>query len=118
MPRANFTRAVKISTWERAKGCCEGCGKKLFPGDRREYDHVIPDAISKNNDLDNCQLLCGVCHDRKTKSDRKTISKTNRVRAKHIGAHKSKNPMPGSRNHPLKKKVGGGVVRRDTGEEI
>ena len=118
MTRVEFSRTVKMATWDRAGGCCEECGRKLFPGDRKEYDHRIPDAIRKDNGAENCQLLCGPCHSAKTKKDRKQIAKANRVRAKHNGAKQTKHPLPGSKASGWKRKVSGEVVRRDEDDDI
>lgn len=40
------------------------------------------------------------------------VAKVKRVRQKHIGAHVSRFPMPGSRNSRFKKKIGGGAEVR------
>ena len=109
--RREFTRTVKLAAWDRAGGCCEACGKKLFPGDRREYDHIIPDAVRPDNSAENCQLLCGACHTAKTKKDRKDIAKCNRVRAKQAGAHRPKSRLTNDR---WKRKVSGETVPRET----
>lgn len=112
MTRAEFSTTTKRQTWDRAGGRCEACGKKFFPGDKREYDHRDPDAITKNNSPENCQLLCHPCHLVKTGQDRKDIAKCNRVRAKHVGAYAPKRKIPGSKGTPFKKKVTGEVVKR------
>ena len=113
MTRVEFTRAVKLFAWDRANGKCEECGRKLFPGDRKEYDHRIPDALRKDNSADNCQLLCGPCHRAKTTKDAGQIAKANRVRAKHNGAARPKSALPGSKASRWKRKISGETVRRD-----
>ncbi len=113
--RAEFTRKTKIAAWERDGGRCRhGCGRKLRPGDRIEYDHIIRCELEPDNSLENCQVLCGACHDYKThKVDAPAAAKSRSVRAKHIGAHKPKRPMPGSRASGLKKRLDGTVVPRN-----
>lgn len=113
MTRAEFSRKTMLAAWDRAKGCCENCGRKLFPGDRKEYDHVIPCELGGTNDPGNCQLLCVLCHKAKTATDQRTFAKARSVRAKNIGAHKPKAVLPGSRASGLKKKINGETVRRE-----
>lgn len=113
MARLEFTRSTKLAAWERSGGSCEGCGRKLFPGDRREFDHRIPDGLRKDNGLENCQVLCGPCHDEKTPGDSRQISKAKRVKAKHEGAFRPKATLPGGKASGWKRKISGEWVRRD-----
>lgn len=114
MARQEFTRTTKLKAWDRAKGRCENCERKLFPGDRVEYDHRIPCALGGDNSLGNCQVLCGWCHGEKTaKSDAPTIAKSRSVRARHVGAKTPKRKGNGFGPKHLKKKVTGEVVPRD-----
>lgn len=114
MSRREFSNRTRLQAWERSGGKCEECGIKLHVGDRREYDHRIPCALGGDNTLDNCVVLCGPCHKRKTASDdAPTIAKAKRVSAKHSGAHKPKSRLPGGRGSKLKKKLDGTVVPRD-----
>lgn len=128
---ADFSRKTKVAAWERADGRCEHeefrrgqllrdngdfirerCNKKLFPGDIF-YDHIIPEAISHDNSLANCQVLCRDHHDAKTrKADVPTIAKVKRVQANHIGA---KVKRPASK---YKRRMDGKVVYRETGELV
>src|ERR1700722_4574859 len=77
-PRREFSRTTKRLAWERCGGRCEGwisdivdvLAQKRQPGrcnapidiGRFAYDHVDPDWYSKNNELENCQVLCVACH--------------------------------------------------------
>ena len=112
MTRRNFTRTVKLAEWAKSGGCCRSCGRKLFPGDGRQYDHRIPDEQGGENTLENCQLLCTGCHQAKTGRDMKVIAKSRSIRASHVGASKPRRTMPGSRDHWLKKRLDGKVVTR------
>jgi len=116
--RKSHTPLQRAKIFDAHDGICHICRQKIQVGEKWEIEHVIALEISRDDSDENKAPAHTSCHRKKTRSDAKNIAKAKRVRAKHIGAHKSKNPMPGSRNHPLKKKVGGGVVRRDTGEEI
>ena len=46
------------------------------------------------------------------------VAKGKRARAKHTGAYRSQNPLPGGRNSPIKIRMDGTVVNRFTGEPI
>lgn len=54
---------------EQANGKCNNCGKLANPG---AVDHIIPRARGGNHELDNLQLLCKRCHDRKSRKERLT----------------------------------------------
>lgn len=116
--RQEFTKKTKLAAFARAGGRCEcGCGKKLMPGDV-EYDHITAAALGGDNSLENCRVLSRACHRAKTNGDVAAIAKSNRNRAKHIGAHKSKHPMRCGRHSKFKKKLDGTVVLRETGEPV
>lgn len=87
------------------------CGAALELG-RFHYDHIDPDWFSKNNELENCQVICQACHRDKTARDVHYIAKAKRLQDKRIKALTSKRPMPGSRASGFKKKMNGEVVRR------
>lgn len=105
MPRAEFTKKQRAEIWSRAAGRCEKCGAKLKVGEG-EYDHVIPCALGGDATVNNAQLLCRVCHSKKThKHDRPRISKAERQRAKHLGLWpKSRTPLK-SRGFPSTRQV-------------
>jgi hypothetical protein len=46
------------------------------------------------------------------------VARMKRIRAKHTGAYRSQNPLPGGRNSNLKKKMDGTVVDRSTGQPL
>ena len=110
--RAEFTRTTRLAAWDRCGGKCDGCGRKIFPGDGPEYDHRIPAEQGGDNALGNCQMLCRGCHKAKTRGDMKVIAKSRSVRAKHVGASKPRQIMPGSKASRWKRKVDGTVVLR------
>mgnify|MGYP001283912999 CR=1 FL=1 len=84
--RREFPAKVKAAAFERAKGHCEECTARLYPG-KFLYDHQIPDALGGEPTLDNCVVRCSACHAVKTtKEDVPRIAKAVRQRQKHIGA--------------------------------
>jgi 5-methylcytosine-specific restriction protein A len=107
-----FTKATKVKAHTRANGNCEGCGAKLGVG-KFQYDHIIPIAQGGDNSLGNCEVLCNVCHDAKThKKDIPEAAKSKRRQAKHVGAKKSRTPLPAGRTSDVKKTMDGKLAPR------
>ena len=112
--RAEFTKKVKTTAWDRADGHCEKCKAPLRPG-HIHYDHVIPTAIRADNSLANCNVLCTACHGAKTNLDRRIIAKAHRLEEKHTGMKEKKSKGWQSK---YKRKMDGTVVLRETGEPV
>lgn len=110
--RREFSRKTRREVFLRAGGRCEHCSAKLKVGEG-EYDHVIPCEFGGDDTADNCQVLCRVCHKLKTAKDIGAIRKSDRVRDRHAGIIRPTHRWGYGKNDPLKKKVGGKVVRRD-----
>jgi 5-methylcytosine-specific restriction enzyme A len=88
MKRQEFSAKIKVAAFERAKGHCQECTRKLSPGDIH-YDHIIPCASGGDASLNNCAVLCRSCHAWKTTDrDIPAIAKGKRVRLRHIGARR------------------------------
>lgn len=76
MPRAEFTAATRKAALRRSGLICEAVGDWYgLPVNQRcatslalgvEYDHLILDANSKDNSLENCRAVCPKCHAWKT----------------------------------------------------
>lgn len=110
--RLEFTRKTKAQGFERAGGKCEICGVRLTTGKFR-YDHKLPCALGGDNSLENLVVQCVSCDTPKTADDIRRIRKADRQHAAHIGAKApSRNPLPGGRNSPWKRKMNGEVVKR------
>lgn len=92
-------------------GC--GCGVKLgAAGEAIEFDHTQALINGGENRESNLRALRRPCHKSKTRQDVAQKSTEARKRSKHLGLYKSRNPLPGGRGSPLKKKIGGEVVPR------
>jgi len=112
MTRREFTTAIKRTAWDRANGQCQKCGARLDIG-KVHYDHEKPCGLGGEPTLENCQVLCLPCHADKTGTrDIPMIRKADRMKNRHIGAHQSQHPIPGGKNHPLKRKLNGRTVLR------
>ena len=76
MSRREFTKQTKRAALKRSGLICEAvgamyglpagqrCGSPLSSG--VEYDHIVLDANSKDNSLENCAACCIPCHRWKT----------------------------------------------------
>ncbi len=84
--RFEFTRKQRLEIWNRAAGHCEACTAKLKVGEG-EYDHVVAQGYGGGNTTDNGQLLCRVCHGKKTGIDKGITEKTKRIRDKATGVY-------------------------------
>jgi len=116
-PRSEFSKATKTAAWDRSGGRCEICTAKLFPG-RFIYDHVIPTALGGEATLENCAVICKACNAVKTSSDQSRISKARDVEEKHLGMRKPGGFPRTYKGRPIKHKIGGGLVWRDSGEPV
>jgi 5-methylcytosine-specific restriction endonuclease McrA len=94
--RREFTKPVKRTALKRSGGLCEASGTwyGLDTGKRCnaplshgvEYDHIVLDANSKDNSLENCAAVCVRCHSIKTaKHDTPLAAKTLRQQDKASG---------------------------------
>ncbi len=93
MSRREFSKPTKREALRRSGGLCEATGTMygLDAGHRCnaslgygvEFDHVILDANSKDNSLENCAAVCVKCHKVKTRThDIPKAAKTQRQKDK------------------------------------
>jgi 5-methylcytosine-specific restriction protein A len=93
-PDAAIPARVKLRIWERAGGKCEITGRKLYPGDAHDFDHIVPLAMGGEHSESNLRLVSRDAHREKTKADVTAIAKAKRVALKHTGLWpKSKRPI-------------------------
>lgn len=113
--RREFTTKTRKLALKRSGFICEAvgswyglpngerCTRNL--GDGVEYDHLILDANSKDNGLENCRAVCPKCHGWKTRNrDTPTAAKT--VRQQFMGLKtkvKAKIPSPPKSPKPAPK---------------
>jgi 5-methylcytosine-specific restriction endonuclease McrA len=109
MARAEFKKQTKRDALKRSGKKCEAVGVMygLEPNTRCtndlaygvEYDHIILDANSKDNSLENCAAVCIKCHRWKTDHhDTPKAAKTLRQQDKNNGIRKRSGfpkPPPG-----------------------
>jgi hypothetical protein len=123
MSRNEFTKETKKAALARSGNLCEARGAwyGLEDGQRCntplaygvEFDHIILDANSHDNSLENCAAVCPRCHRWKTTHrDIPLAAKTKRQQKKHLGIKKPRAIIPGSRVSKWKRKFNGTVERR------
>jgi 5-methylcytosine-specific restriction endonuclease McrA len=109
MSRIEFTRKVRAARWKHAGGECEKCHGPIRSC---HYDHDTPLWLGGESTFENCRVLCVLCHRDKTALEAPQRAKGDRIRDKAIGALTSRNPLPGGRQSPWKRKLSGEWVRR------
>jgi hypothetical protein len=120
MSRAEFRAKTKREALRRSEGLCEALGEwyGLAPRQRCNaplsfgvnFDHIILDANSKDNSLENCAAVCVRCHAWKTANkDIPLAAKTQRQQDKARGIKKNKRPWS-----IFRKRMNGTVERRET----
>lgn len=122
-----FTAKTKLAMFRRAGGPenlrCEGkdCGLPLM-GKPFEYDHTVeiwelPEALRREFrkhgvPAEYGKLLGRCCHQPKTSRKAGERAKCNKVIKSVAKVKKARNPIPGSRGTPWRKKMNGEVVPR------
>lgn len=102
----------KLKVFENFGGRCHICERRIRAGEPWDAEHVVPLALGGADDDSNLRPAHKACHGDKTRTDAASWSKAKRVRAKHVGAYRSSNQIPGSRGTPWKRKISGETVRR------
>jgi hypothetical protein len=113
--RKEFCSKVRKAALARSGKVCEAVGAWYGLPDRErctrdlaygvQYDHLILDANSKDNSLENCRAVCPKCHDWKTRNrDTPTAAKTvaqslmgMKTRPKAKIASRPKEPRPATK---------------------
>lgn len=114
MKRVRITAKMRADIFLRHNGMCHLCQMKVIPGEDWDVSHEIPLEAGGSDTADNWYVAHRKCHRTHTATvDAPLIAKVKRIHQRHIGAKKSRNPLPGGRNSMFKKKMDGSVVRRD-----
>ena len=103
---------VMVRVFFRCEGKCAACSRKLTPGNKPQYDHIMAIANGGEHRETNLQLLCEWCHKKKTAVDVAQKSRTYRKQLANIGIKTKGRPLPCGRDSPFKKRLDGSVVRR------
>jgi len=97
--------------WERCNGHCKQCTRAIRPGDLHHVDHIKALANGGQNRESNLQILCGWCHQGKTREDVAVKAKNYQRRKRHRGI-KKRSSFQTNRGGKFKQRIDGTVVRR------
>lgn len=111
-PDSKIPDRVRLRVFERFGGICQETGIKIQPGDAWQCDHEIALCNGGEHRESNLRPVLEVAHRAKTAEDVAIRAKDRRVRQKHIGMKKTRNPLPGGKGSRWKKKINGGVEPR------
>lgn len=76
---------VRLRVFDRFGGACHLSGRKIKPGDKWDCDHVKALSLGGEHRESNLAPALAEAHKEKTKDDRRTQAKTDRMRKKHLG---------------------------------
>lgn len=112
-PDSKIPPRVRLRVFEAQSALCAECGKKLaVAGEPFEVDHITALINGGENAESNLRAICKPCHLAKTAADVATKATVARKRSKHLGIHKPKSTLPGSKGSKWKRKLDGTVVPR------
>ena len=114
MKRVRITAKMRADIFLRHSGICHLCRMKVVPGEDWDVSHEIPLEAGGKDDATNWFVAHRKCHRVHTSTvDAPLIAKVKRIHQRHIGAKKSKSPMPLGRSSQWKRKMDGSIVRRE-----
>lgn len=111
--RGRMTPTRRLKVFERAKGTCWVCFRRIQIGEKWIVEHLRPLGLGGTDDDENLGVTHLTCAQEKTKGDMQAISKAKRSKIKAYGMKSpAKNPMPGSKASKWKRRMDGTVVPR------
>lgn len=112
--RPSLKAAQRVRVFDAAKGVCHLCSRKIQLGEPWHVEHVKARAFGGADSTENYAPAHVDCHKIKTRAETLARSKSDRIRAKHLGAKSpSRHPLPCGRGSPWKMKMNREVVRRE-----
>jgi 5-methylcytosine-specific restriction protein A len=95
-------KSCKLRILERQDNKCALSGHAFVPGDKIEFDHIVPIFLHGENREKNLHAVLGESHKRKTKAEAAVRAKINRQTARNLGIAK---PSGKLRSAPFPKPI-------------
>lgn len=115
--RSRLSTTARLELLQREKHTCHLCRGLISIGQAWDVSHEIPLELHGADDDANRRAAHRKCHRVHTAAvDLPAIARAKRIEASHHGARVARRPMRGGRIDPLKRKMDGTVVVRDTGK--
>lgn len=112
--RARMTDKQRLNLFLELEGVCCVCKVKIRPPKETWIvEHILPLWLGGTNDASNLGVAHTSCAHRKTAKEATERSRGRAAAERHMGAKRSRNPLPGGRGSRWKKKMDGTVIRRD-----
>ena len=86
---------VRLRVFNRHNGVCYLSGRKIRAGEKWELEHVLALFLGGEHRESNLAPALVKPHKVKTKSDRRTKAKNDRVRKRHLGIRGRRRTIPG-----------------------
>lgn len=111
--RSRLSLRVRLAIWERAKGICVLCDRRI-DGVRERWiiEHIRALELGGLDEPDNMGPAHETCAAAKTRNHHHRAAKAKRQKIRHLGAARTKNPLPCGRQSRWKKKIDGTIVPR------
>lgn len=79
---------VRLRIWARCDGKCHISGKRIYPGDAYDFEHILALCNGGEHRESNIALALKAPHKEKTKDDVRLKAKVTRIRKRHLGIKK------------------------------
>lgn len=112
--RKHWSTKARLAVFTAHNGKCHLCGGRIQASvEGWDLSHQIPLELGGADDDSNVAPAHRTCHRAHTAAvDQPAIAKAKRNEARHIGARRSRTPLPCGRDSPFKKTMSGKVIRR------
>lgn len=96
--RKTLSHRAKVRIFDRHCGVCHLCGVQIdFLHETWEVSHVLSLWLNGVDNETNMKPAHVDCHSAHTRDEAPVRAKSDRVRARYLGAHKTRHPMHGWR---------------------